>query len=148
MKRVRVAGIIFFKDGVALMHRKGVKKAKTYQEYYTFPGGGLEENETPEEGTIREIEEEFGIKIKVVKKLYETESKEFNQTELYYLCEYVSGEFGTGDGPEFHYDPKYVDSGEFLPEIVPFDKVEEILLLPPDVRDLFVKDLKEGKFGI
>ena len=148
MKRVRVAGIIFFKDGVALMHRRGVKKSKKYQEYYAFPGGGLEENETPEEGTIREIEEEFGIKVKVVKKLYETESKEFNQTELYYLCEYVSGEFGTGDGPEFHYDPKYVDSGEFLPEIVPFDKVEEILLLPPDVRDSFVKDLKEGKFGI
>ena len=51
------------------MHRKDVIKRKDYQEYYTFPGGGLEENETPQEGVIREIEEEFGIKVKVIKKL-------------------------------------------------------------------------------
>lgn len=146
MKRVRVAGIIFFKEGIALMHRKGVKKAREYQEYYTFPGGGLEGGETEEEGTVREIEEEFGIKVKVGQKIYETESEVFNQKEVYYLCEYVSGEFGTGNGPEFDYDPKYADSGEFIPEIVPLDRVEEILLMPPNVKDLFVKDLKEGKF--
>ena len=55
MKRTRVAGIILMNHGIALMHRKDVKKRSDYQEYYTFPGGGLEEGETPEEGTIREI---------------------------------------------------------------------------------------------
>ena len=42
MKRTRVAGIIPIKDGFALMHRVGVKKNHDYNEYYTFPGGGLE----------------------------------------------------------------------------------------------------------
>ena len=66
-----------------------------------------EEGETPEEGTIREIKEEFGINVKIVRKLYETYSEKFNQREIFYLCEYINGEFGTGDGPEFNNDPKY-----------------------------------------
>ena len=37
MKRTRVAGIIFMNNGIALMHRKDVKKRSDYQEYYTFP---------------------------------------------------------------------------------------------------------------
>ena len=55
MERTRVAGIIIMNGGVALMHRVGVLKRKDIQEYYTFPGGGLEEGETLEQGTIREI---------------------------------------------------------------------------------------------
>ena len=43
MDRIRVAGIIPMQDGIALIHRIGVKKNSDYQEYYTFPGGGLEE---------------------------------------------------------------------------------------------------------
>ena len=74
MKRIRVAGIIPMNDGFALMHRVGVKKRQDIQNYYAFPGGGLEENETLEEGTIREIKEEFGINVRVIKKLYEMES--------------------------------------------------------------------------
>ena len=48
MERIRVAGIIKINDGYAFMHRKNVVKRKDLQEYYTFPGGGLEENETLE----------------------------------------------------------------------------------------------------
>ncbi len=142
MSRTRVAGIVPMGDGFAFMHRVGVKKRKDYQDYYTFPGGGLEEGETPEEGTIREIEEEFGIKVKVVKKLYEMYSERFNQKEIFYLCEYIEGEFGTGQGPEFSNDPKYVDSGKFIPEIIKKENIEKILLLPTEIRDKFVEDFK------
>ena len=74
MNRIRVAGIVPLKNGFAFMHRKDVIKRKDFQDYYTFPGGGLEEGETLEEGTIREIKEEFGINVKIVKKLYEMKS--------------------------------------------------------------------------
>ena len=89
MGRIRVAGIIPMEDGFALMHRVGVIKRKDYQEYYTFPGGGLDENETLEQGVIREIKEEFGIDVEVVKKLYEMNSEKFNQKEYFFLCKYV-----------------------------------------------------------
>lgn len=146
MERVRVAGIIFINGGVALMHRTGVIKRKDYQEYYAFPGGGLEEGETPEEGTIREIKEEFGIDVKVIKKLYEMNSEKFKQKEIFYLCEYVSGKFGTGDGPEFSNDPKYIDSGKYLPEIIKKDKIKNLLLLPIEIKEKFVEDLEKGIF--
>ena len=144
MSRIRVAGIIFMNNGIALMHRKDVIKRKDYQEYYTFPGGGLENGETLEEGTIREIKEEFGIDVEIVKKLYEMESERFNQKEIFYLCKYIGGKFGTGEGPEFSNDPKYVDSGKFIPEIIPRDKIEEILLLPNEIKEKFVEDLKNN----
>lgn len=145
MERTRVAGIVPMKDGFAFMHRVGVIKRKDYQEYYTFPGGGLEEGETPEEGTIREIKEEFGINVKVIRKLYEMRSEKFNQKEIFFLCEYVDGEFGTGDGPEFNNDPKYIESGKFLPEIIKREDVKDLLLLPHEIKDKFVKDIEEGR---
>lgn len=146
MERTRVAGIVPMEGGFAFMHRKDVIKRKDYQEYYTFPGGGLEEGETPEEGTIREIKEEFGINVKIVKKLYETYSEKFNQREIFYLCEYIDGEFGTGDGPEFNNDPKYIDSGKYIPEIVKREDVENTLLLPTEIKELLVKDIKAEAF--
>ena len=128
------------------MHRTGVIKRKDYQEYYTLPGGGIEEGETPEEGTIREIKEEFGIDVKVIKKLYEMNSEKFKQKEIFYLCEYVSGKFGTGDGPEFSNDPKYIDSGKYLPEIIKKDEIKNLLLLPTEIKEKFVEDLEKGIF--
>ena len=146
MERTRVAGIIFMNGGVALMHRIGVLKRKDIQEYYTFPGGGLEEGETLEEGTIREIKEEFGIEVEVVKKLYELKSEKFNQKEYFFLCKYISGEFGTGEGPEFSNNPKYIDSGKYLPEIIKKEDVKNIPLLPPEIKEKFVKDIENGIF--
>ena len=146
MERTRVAGIIFMDGGIALMHRVGVLKRKDIQEYYTFPGGGLEEGETLEEGTIREIKEEFGIEVKVVKKLYEMESEKFSQKEYFFLCEYVSGKFGTGEGPEFSNNPKYVDSGKYLPEIIKVEDIKNIPLLPPEIKEKLVRDIEERKF--
>ena len=145
MGRIRVAGIIPMEDGFALMHRVGVIKRKDYQEYYTFPGGGLEENETLEQGVIREIKEEFGIDVEVVKKLYEMNSEKFNQKEYFFLCKYVGGEFGTGDGPEYNNDPKYIDSGEYLPEIIKESEIKNLLLLPTEIKEKFVEDLENGR---
>lgn len=148
MERTRVAGIIFMNGGIALMHRVGVLKRKDIQEYYTFPGGGLEEGETLEQGTIREIKEEFGIDVEVVKKLYELESKKFNQKEYFFLCEYIGGKFGTGEGPEFSNNPKYIDSGKYLPEIIKKEDVKNIPLLPPEIKEKLVEDIENGLFEI
>ncbi len=145
MERIRVAGIIPIEDGFAIMHRTNVLKRKDYKEYYTFPGGGLEKGETLKEGTIREIKEELGINVKVIKKLYEIKSDKFNQKEVFYLCEYISGQFGTGDGPEFNNDPKYIDSGNYLPEIIKREDIKKILLLPLEIKDMFIKDIEEKK---
>lgn len=67
--RIRLAGLIPMENGFAFMHRQNVKN-HPIGNYYVFPGGGREGNESFEEGTIREIKEEFGIDVKVIKELY------------------------------------------------------------------------------
>ena len=140
-KRIRLAGIIPMDGGYALMHRKDVKN-KPLSEYYTFPGGGREGEETFEEGTKREIKEEFGIDVEVEKLLYKLENGEQNKTEYFFLCKYVGGEFGTGTGPEFSGDPKYAHRGKYIPEIIAREDVEKITLLPTEIKEKFVKDIK------
>ncbi len=138
--RIRVAGIVPINNGFAFMHRKNVVRNKEYQEYYTFPGGGLEEGETLEEGVIREIKEEFGINVKVIKKLYELENTKLHMKEYFFLCEYLDGEFGTGDGEEFSNNPAYKDSGEYIPEIVKAEDIKNLVLLPLEIKEKFLKD--------
>ena len=143
--RIRLAGIIKLNGGYALMHRKDVKN-KPLAEYYVFPGGGLEEGESIEEGVAREIKEEFGIEVKPSVLLYENYSEDLDQKELYFLCEYIKGEFGTGDGPEFNNDPKYIDSGKFIPEIIKPSDLKSIPLMPPDIAEKFIEDVNNNKF--
>ena len=141
---IRVAGIVPMNGGFVLMHRKNVIRNKDYQEYYTFPGGHLEEGETLEEGVIREIKEEFGINVKVEKKLYELENSRVNMKEYFFLCEYVDGEFGIGDGEEFSNNPEYKDSGEYIPEIVKRENISNLIVLPLEIKEKFVQDLQKG----
>lgn len=142
---IRVAGIVPMNDGFVFMHRKNVIRNKDYQEYYTFPGGHLEEGETLEEGVMREIKEEFGIHVKVVRKLYELENSRVNMKEYFFLCEYVDGEFGTGEGEEFSNNPEYKESGEYIPEIVKREKISDLVLLPLEIKEKFLEDLQNRK---
>ena len=142
--RVRLAGIIPMGDGFAFMHRVGVQN-HPIGDYYTFPGGGQEPGKTLEEGTKREIKEEFGIDVEVEKKLYELDNGEVNKKEYFFLCKYIGGTFGTGTGPEFSGDPKYAHRGKYIPEIVKREDVEKIVLLPYEIRDKFIEDIKNAR---
>lgn len=144
MKKVRIAGLVEMNGGYALMHRKNVKKvpnsSQPYGEYYVFPGGGLEkEDNSLEEGVKREILEEFGIIVEVKEQLYKR-TIEGELDEYLFLCEYVSGEFGTGTGPEFSGDPKYIDRGEYIPTIVNKNEIKNIRLHPEDFKEKLIRD--------
>ena len=143
MERTRVGGIIFIDGKLAVMHRKDVIKRPEMPEYYTLPGGGLEQGETLEEGTIREIKEEFGINVKVIKKMYELNNIELDMEEYFYLCEYIDGEFGTGEGEEFQNQDnvKKKHYGEYIPEIVKREEISKIVLLPPEIKEKFLRDI-------
>ncbi len=144
MKRTRVAGLIEMENGYALMHRMNVKPSdnpkKPYGDYYVFPGGGLEENETLEECAKREILEEFGINVDVKEQIcFRTIENELD--EYLYRCEYISGKLGTGTGPEFSNDPKYADRGSYIPVIVPKSEIKNIRLLPENFKENILKIL-------
>lgn len=151
MRRIRGAGLIKIGEGYAFIHRLNVKPSKNpnkpFGEYYVFPGGGLEGSETIEECVEREINEELGIKLKAQKKLYERITEDGNMQEYLYLCNYISGEFGTGTGPEFSNDPKYIDRGDYIPTIIKLKDIKNINLLPKEFKDKLILDIEKGNIN-
>ncbi len=110
-----------------------------------FQVDGLEGEESMFEATERELLEELGIVVKAKRDLY---YKEISETQDEYLleCEYISGEFGTGTGPEFSNDPAYRHRGNFIPTLVAPEEIENLRLLPVEFKEQLVQDLKNKKF--
>ena len=62
MKRIEVAvGVLFNKQGEVLIGQRVVKD--NYYQKWEFPGGKLEQGESPQGALIREFREEVGIEI-------------------------------------------------------------------------------------
>ena len=70
--------------------------------YWVIPGGGLEPGETPEQCTRREMQEETGLDVQVVRLIDEDEGVrgDMEWRNLTYLCEILSGEPQPGYEPE------------------------------------------------
>jgi len=134
------AGIVLIEDNkVALIerHRAGL-------EYYVFPGGGVEDGETHEQGAIREAREELGIEVAILQKVA---TIHFDQsTQHYFLARKISGEFGTGTGEEFtDSDPFDPEEGIYVPIWMPIDELpEHEKVFPEDVAKLVVKAQADG----
>ena len=141
MINTRVRAIIPYENGLVLIHRIRTTAEGTRKDYFVFPGGGLEEQDASlEECVEREVQEEIGIKVKARKHLYTVSSD--SSCEHFYLCEYVSGEIGTGKGPEFT-DDAYKSRGVYITEVVPVENISRIDLLQK-VRDALVEDLAQS----
>ena len=137
VKRKRVRAIIFVEDKIVSMYREAYGRV-----YYTFPGGGMEDNETEEECVIREVFEEFGITVKPIKKVYVYEND--RSLEVFYVCKWLSGEFGSGDGEEFHQQNN--EKGIYKPTLIEISKIPSLPLMPPEVATAFFEDYtKNGK---
>lgn len=135
-KRKRARAIIFFEDKIVSMYREFEGRI-----FYTFPGGGMEGNETEEECVKREVLEEFGMNVNPIKKVYVYEND--ISVEHFYVCEWISGEFGTGVGEEFQADR---GRGVYKPTLIDISNIPSLPLMPPEVASAFFEDyIKNGK---
>jgi mutator protein MutT len=129
-----IRGIVKIEDSYLLIHRKKLQEDGTLREYYVIPGGKQEKLETDEETLIREMKEEVGIKISVGDKLFSLESSYDDSVQIFYSCNYVSGEIGTGDGEEKYRE--YKEGELFQVELVPSQKISSINLVPIEIKDV------------
>ncbi|MEG0366089.1 MAG: NUDIX hydrolase [Coprobacillus sp.] len=65
---ITVKGIVIYNNQILIM--KKVKPSTDGLGYWELPGGGLEYGETPHEALIRELKEETGLDIKILKPVY------------------------------------------------------------------------------
>lgn len=108
----RVSAVIV-KDGkVLLIHRK-----KEGKEYWVFPGGGIEEGESPEEAVKREVKEETSLDVTKV-----------TGSHPVFKCEVSEGELVLG-GPEIE---RNSERNWYRPEWVDLIKAQEINLYPEE----------------
>lgn len=130
-KRESSRAIVFSNNKMVVMYRE-----KNDRVYYTFPGGGINPNESKEDCVVREVLEEFGINVKPIKEVYLYENEKTIQH--FFVCEWTDGELGTGEGEEFQGD---ASRGVYVPMLVENERLGEIPLMPPEVTTQLVKDL-------
>ena len=98
MKIIKVVAAILQKEDKILIARK--KQGKPLAGYFEFPGGKIEEGETPEESLIRELMEEMNIKIAVKEYIGESIYDYGNDkviSLLGYTAEIIDGEIKLSD---------------------------------------------------
>lgn len=87
----------------AIVHNGSILMVRqTYKgnTFWTFPGGGIEQWETPEECAIRETREETGVEIELTNKACEFFSDKINGTYSCYIGRMIGGSAQLGSDPE------------------------------------------------
>lgn len=144
MKSRTARGIIIINDKIVSIKRTKYKNGNVDKVYYTFPGGHLENNETYEETLIREIYEELGITVSIENEYMYFFNEELNRDEKFFMCKYISGDIGTGNGPEFT-NIDYEKYGRFDIILLDKDNLESYNLLPIEITDKLINDIKCNK---
>lgn len=119
----RVRAIIMKNDSFLTM-----KRVKSNETYWVFPGGGVEDGEENVGAMIRECKEELGVDVEVLELMFENSfvrKEDGEQREYFYKCNIIGGELGTGDGPEYQENSGYEGTHELewinLGELKNFD---------------------------
>ncbi|MPY67574.1 NUDIX domain-containing protein [Deinococcus sp. SDU3-2] len=125
--RARAVGILFNPHGEVLLMRR----RKEGRVYATLPGGGIEPGETPAEACAREMLEEVNLVVEPLREVLTLEN--LGNREHYFLTRLVSGEMRLGDGPE---GVRHSDENWYSPEWVALERLEDVNLVPADLRRL------------
>ena len=138
--RKSARGIAIIDNQLLTIHR-----IKANDEYYVIPGGGIELNESPVEAVKREFMEELGIEVSVSeeKPVYVLETEK--EIQHFFLVQYISGEIGTGEGPEFNGDPEYSGRGEYLPELLDMSLLANYNLVPTEIKKSLIEDFQSNQ---
>ncbi|NXY98792.1 NUDIX hydrolase [Streptomyces sp. BR123] len=83
--------------GRVLMIRRREREGKLL---WAFPGGGIEDGETPEQAAVRETAEEVDLEVKAIKPLGERVHPQTGRHMSYVACEVVGGEARVADEEE------------------------------------------------
>lgn len=114
-KLIEVVVAIIFQDGKLFATQRGYGE---WKDWWEFPGGKIEPEETPKEALKREIREELATEIEVGDLLttVEYEYPQFQLTMHCYLCSIISGQLSLLE----HEDARWLamnelDSVKWLP---------------------------------
>lgn len=121
MKQINVVGAILVEEGEILCAQRGAEKSLPF--LWEFPGGKIEQGETPQEALVRELDEELLIEVEVKKNQFENTSYEYdfgivNLTT--FVCILKSGTPKLTEHTEVRWlKPEELNSVEWAPADIP-----------------------------
>lgn len=127
MKNIHVSAAIIVKDNKIFVTQRGYGE---FKDWWEFPGGKIEEGETPEECLKREIKEELEADINIDKYLctVEYDYPNFHLKMECFICSLIDG----------HLELVEAEDAKFITN----DQLDNIDFLPADL--LVVKELKKS----
>lgn len=127
MKNIHVSAAIIMKDNKIFVTQRGYGG---FKDWWEFPGGKIEEGETPEECLKREIKEELEADININKYLctVEYDYPNFHLKMECFICSLIDG----------HLELVEAEDAKFITK----DQLDNIDFLPADL--LVVKELKKS----
>lgn len=127
MKNIHVSAAIIMKDNKIFVTQRGYGE---FKDWWEFPGGKIEEGETPEECLKREIKEELKADINIDKFLctVEYDYPNFHLKMECFICSLIDG----------HLELVEAEDAKFITK----DQLDNIDFLPADL--LVVKELKKS----
>lgn len=99
-----------------------VRQTYRGETFWTFPGGTVEPGETPEEAAVREVKEETGLAIRVVRLLSRRPRSGGPGTYHCYLGTVQGGALGLEDNPGELHELRWFELEQVMdhPEVAPF----------------------------
>jgi len=134
MKNIRASAVVIHNNKVLLIHR-----IKNGEEYYVFPGGAVENNETIEETALRELKEETSTDASIDKLIYTWRSKESNHSQYYYLCKYISGELNLDKNSVEAERMKVGEDDFYEPCWVTLNKIKNLTVYPKELKEIILQ---------
>lgn len=127
MPRKRVSAIVIRDDQLLV-----IRRVKNGEEYFTFPGGGVEDHEDWQEALVREMLEETSLTVECLGLQYTVFDRDGNENRLY-KCMSLGGEVMIHpSSPEM---AKVAAGQVFQPVWVHRERLAPLLLYPLQVKD-------------
>jgi ADP-ribose pyrophosphatase YjhB (NUDIX family) len=125
----RATGLVFRNNQIMLIHR-----FKHGAEYWTVPGGGVEDGETVEEALAREMHEELGVTLLSFKKVFDFVPPDHpGNIAQFFICEIGDQTPKLGDGPE---SQSHSPENQYLPTWVDLDQLPHLVLYPSAAKEV------------
>jgi 1-acyl-sn-glycerol-3-phosphate acyltransferase len=120
-----------------------IERNKNGEQYYTLPGGHLEDGETAKIAAEREILEETGVEAAAFRELYKYYFKGSRAEgyQTFFVCEHKNGEPHETDAEE--YTDTTRANGTYKPMWLPIKDLRQLPLKPRCIKKQLIRDYKK-----